>query len=220
MKMILTVLLLALACLPAFAQEPTPSDKAQDEVLALDQHRQDVKIEAVADEVDADGNASATQQAENTASIKSSDARITANEKLTSAQSFTIQILTIVMPLLTLLATAGIGIMQIKARNEREKQAQEQRASLAAMATSINGVKSELVAATQARAFYEARTLELERQLDPAKAAKLEERTAEIMAETKAASIAAATTADAVSVQLSSEAGVPHPPIPPAKGET
>lgn len=210
MRALFTGLILALV-FNVHAQEATRNDVMQDEAIVLEQIRQD-KVNAEAVEIAAArATVLATAATIDRAKTEDNAQRIEAAERLSASQNFTLQVLSIIMPLLTLVGTAAVGFMQIRSRGERQVLAQEQRSNLAAMAHSINGVKSELVAATQARAFYEARTLELERQLNPAAAGRVEARSAEVTAEVKRATANAVSVSDAVSIKLSPDEHLSHP---------
>ncbi len=185
------------------AQEATRNDEVQDVATAA---AYDAAVESAAAKAAVLATAAALDRAQSADNTQ----RIEAAERMSASQNFVLQILMIIMPLLTLMGTTAVAYMHMRARAKTEVMAVEQRKDLAAIAVSINGVKSELIAATQARAFYEARTLELERQLNPGTASKIEARSVEISEEARLASVSATATSDAVSMSLSADKGMAY----------
>lgn len=115
---------------------------------------------------------------------------------LTGTQTFTLQLIGIFMPLLSLLATGMIAYFQYKARAERHAMAEESRSNLGQMGRSINGMKSELVAAVKAAAFAEGAAHALSPHTDPENVEQLRARAKELAEEAEAASRRAAILAD------------------------
>jgi len=116
--------------------------------------------------------------------------------RLTGNQTFILQLIGIFMPLLSLVATGYIAVQQSKAKNERHVMAEETRSNLGHMGRSINGMKSELVAAVKAAAFAEGATHAIDANMNPDTVEQLRLRAQQLAKEAEEASRKAAALAD------------------------
>jgi len=182
----------------AIAQVATNADRIQDAAVVVDQKRQD-----------AAATAENTRQ-DNAAVIASEDVQkqLTENtqqlEAMTSNQRFIVQILQILLPLLSLVATGVIAILQIRARSERHVLADESRSNLSNIAKSINGMKTELVAMTQAKAFLEGVAMHAAKSNDPDLVQLVRRRAEELNVKVDEASAQAAKVAEEAAVSIES----------------
>jgi len=182
----------------AIAQVATEADRIQDAAVVVDQKRQD-----------AAATAENTRQ-DNAAVIASEDVQkqLTENtqqlEAMTSNQRFIVQILQILLPLLSLVATGVIAILQIRARSERHVLADESRSNLSNIAKSINGMKTELVAMTQAKAFLEGVAMHAAKSNDPDLVQLVRRRAEELNVKVDEASAQAAKVAEEAAVSIES----------------
>jgi hypothetical protein len=169
----------------AIAQVATPNDAVQDTHTQVENSRQDV----------AAGKEYARQDqltTQNTSDI----------EDLTSNQKFIVQVLQIILPLLSLVATGVIAIMQLKAKGERHALADESRSNLSQMARSINGMKGQLVATTEAKAFLEGVAMYAAKSNDPALTKLVQERAAALNVKVEQTAHHADTVAEEAAVSI------------------
>lgn len=141
------------------AATETANDVRQDVELEKDQIRQDVADTVTDKRQDRDSDAADSRQdrnvEKNARAIEKNAENITTLQGLSGNQTFVLQLIGIFMPLLSLLATGLVAIQQVRAKNDRHAMAEETRSNLGQMGRSINGMKSELVAAVKAAAFAE-----------------------------------------------------------------
>lgn len=158
------------AAMPAAISEETTNDARQDQENATEHGIQDRRSETENAKQD-------VQTGKNSDDIA----------RLSGTQTFTLQLISIFMPLLSLLATGWIAFLQFKAKNERHAMAEESRANLGHVGRSINGMKSELVAAVRAAAFAEGAAHTLSTGSDAETIERLRERAAQLAKEAAAA---------------------------------
>jgi hypothetical protein len=180
----------------AIAQVVTEKDRNQDAAVVVDQQRQDNATATENTRQDAAAGVASREQQdqldENTADIAA----------LSGNQKFIVQILQILLPLLSLVATGVIAIMQIRAKGERHALADESRSNLSHIARSINGMKTELVAMTEAKAFLEGVAMHAAKSKDPDLVKLVQERAAELNMKVDAASKDAAVVAEEAAVSI------------------
>jgi hypothetical protein len=180
----------------AIAQVVTEKDRNQDAAVVVDQKRQDNAVDAENTRQDtAAGVASKEQQDqldENTADIAA----------LSGNQRFIVQVLQILLPLLSLVATGIIAILQMRAKTERHALADESRSNLTHIAKSINGMKTELVAMTEAKAFLEGVAMHAAKSNDPELVKLVKARAAELNTKVDEASKEAAYVAEVAAVNI------------------
>lgn len=169
----------------AIAQVATPNDQVQDTHQAVENTRQDTSAGIVTTEQQ-------KQIDDNAADI----------EALSGNQRFIVQVLQILLPLLSLVATGVIAILQMRAKTERHALADESRSNLTHIAKSINGMKTELVAMTEAKAFLEGVAMHAAKSNDPELAKLVKARAAELNTKVDEASKEAAHVAGEAAVSI------------------
>lgn len=183
----------------AIAQVVTEKDRIQDAAVVVDQKRQDTAADVENTRQDVSAGVASREQQDQQEQLDENTADIAT---LTGNQRFIVQVLQILLPLLSLVATGIIAILQMRAKTERHALADESRSNLTHIAKSINGMKTELVAMTEAKAFLEGVAMHAAKSNDPELVKLVKARAAELNTKVDEASKDAAIMAEVAAVNI------------------